>query len=320
MVEFGSRPAPGPGIAVQYGRPTHFLLHVSDTHFVGAGDLFGAVDVEAHLSALLEQFEQSHARPEAIVFTGDLADSGDPAAYRRLRAIVEPIALRIGAELIWVMGNHDDRASFRTSLLNQRPSKAPVDSVHWLGGLRIIVLDTSVPGRHVGDLTDAQLCWLADELATPAPEGTILAMHHPPVPSVIDLAVLVELQGQQRLASTLAGSDVRAILAGHLHYSTTASFAGIPVSVASSSCYTQDLAVPVGALRSRDGGQAVNLVHVYPHTVMHSVVPIGSYPVLSSVTAQESADQLESAGITWAPASEAALCAGRVSQGAGMAK
>lgn len=310
---------PGVGLAVQYDRPEHFLLHVSDTHFVGQGRLFGKVDVEAHLTALLQQFENNHARPEAIIFTGDLADKGDPAAYRRLRAIVEPIALQIGTELIWVMGNHDDRAAFRTSLLDQRPSSAPVDSVHWVGGLRIIALDTSVPGKHHGDLTERQLQWLGSELATRAPEGTILAMHHPPVPSVLDLAVLVELQQQHRLATVLTGTDVRSILAGHLHYSTTATFAGIPVSVASASCYTQDLAVPPGALQSRDGAQAVNLVHVYPHTVMHSVVPIGSYPALSTVSGEEAAAALANAGITLPPASLPAFSRSS-SHGAGMAK
>lgn len=315
----GAAAITAPAVTVQYGRPDHFLLHVSDTHFVGNGQLYGKVDVEAHLLALLQQFETTHARPEAIIFTGDLADKGDPAAYRRLRGIVEPIALQVGAELIWVMGNHDDRAAFRTSLLDQRPSSAPVDSVHWVGGLRIIALDTSVPGRHHGDLTDGQLQWLAAELATPAPEGTILAMHHPPVPSVLDLAVLVELQQQHRLAAVLAGTDVRSILAGHLHFSTTATFAGIPVSVASASCYTQDLAVPSGALQSRDGAQSVNLVHVYPHTVLHSVVPIGSYPVLSAVSAEEAAATLASAGITLPPRSVAAF-AHSYSHGAGMAK
>lgn len=309
---------PSPRPAFQYGRPEHFLLHVSDTHFVGNGRLFDRVDVEAHLLALLQQFEAGHARPEAIVFTGDLADRGEPAAYRRLRAVVEPIALQVGAEVVWVMGNHDDRAAFRTALLDERPSTAPVDAVHWVGGLRVIALDTSVPGSHHGDLTDRQLAWLAAELATPAPEGTILAMHHPPVPSVLDLAVPVELQRQDRLAAVLAGTDVRSILAGHLHYSTTATFAGIPVSVASASCYTQDLAVPAGALQSRDGAQAVNLVHVYPQTVMHSVVPIGTYPVLSTVSAEEAAVTLASAGITLPPLSAAAVAA--ASHGAGMAK
>src|SRR6202008_518102 len=74
----------------------------------------------------------------------------------------------------------------------------------------------------------------------------------------------------------LKGSDVRAILAGHLHYSTTAPFVGTPVSVASATCYTQDLTVAAGATRGRDGAQACNLVHVYQDTVVHSVIPLGA--------------------------------------------
>jgi 3',5'-cyclic-AMP phosphodiesterase len=217
--------------------------------------------------------------------------------------------------VIWVMGNHDSRAAVRVCLLDEEPSNEPIDQVYWLGGLRVIALDTSVPGRHHGELSDRQLSWLAAELAHRAPEGTILAMHHPPVPSVLDLAVLVELQEQHRLAEVLAGSDVRTILAGHLHFSTTATFAGIPVSVASASCYTQDLAVGGGAMRSRDGAQAINLVHVYDHTIMHSVVVRGSFPVLSTVSPQEAADQLERAGIVLAPTSLPAF-----SQGAGTGK
>jgi Icc protein len=41
-------------------------------------------------------------------------------------------------------------------------------------------------------------------------------MHHPPIPSVQDLAVTVELREQARLAQVLRGTDVRSILAGHL--------------------------------------------------------------------------------------------------------
>ena len=57
------------------------------------------------------------------------------------------------------------------------------------------------------------LRWLAEELASPAPHGTILALHLPPVPSVLDLSVLVELRDQAALAEVLEGSDVRSIIA-----------------------------------------------------------------------------------------------------------
>jgi 3',5'-cyclic-AMP phosphodiesterase len=292
----------------EYPRPDHFLVHLSDTHLIaGDGLLYDRVDAERHLRTLLSELEASGSRPEALVFTGDLADRGDPAAYARLRSIVDPIAARLGTRVIWVMGNHDNRAAFRSELLDQRPSMATIDRVHDVNGLRVIVLDSSVPGEHFGELRGSQLDWLAEELASPAPHGTILAMHHPPVPCVLDLAVTVELRDQAALAEVLEGSDVRAILAGHLHYSTTATFAGIPVSVASASCYTQDLNVRAGGSRSRDGAQAFNLVHVYGNTVMHSVVPLGAFSTVSDTDATDVAATLAAEGIVIPPSTSEVL-------------
>jgi len=264
----------------------HFILHISDTHFVGDGELmYDRIDNDAHLTALFEGFAASGARPEAIVFTGDLTDTGRPDAYRRLRDIVEPAAAALGAQVIWVMGNHDVRGPFRRELLGEDAADAtPIDRVFDVNGLRIIVLDTSVPGHGHGELTDAQLEWLAAELATPAPDGTLLAMHHPPVPTVVGVLELVELKDRDRLAPVIRGTDVRGILGGHLHYSTTATFAGVPVSVASATCYTQDLTAVFPDARGQDGGQSYNLVHVYPDTVVHSIVPIGRFPAVYELT------------------------------------
>jgi 3',5'-cyclic AMP phosphodiesterase CpdA len=262
----------------EHPRPDHFILHLSDTHLIaGDGDLYGDVDSEGRLRQIMAELEDSGARPEAIVVTGDLADKGEPGAYRKLRALLEPVALRLDAQIIWAMGNHDDRRAFRQELFGQMPSDRPVDFVYDVNGLRVITIDTTVPGEHYGELTGAQLDWLAEELSVDAPDGTILAMHHPPVPSIKDLTVLVELRDQPALAEVIEGSDVRGIIAGHLHFSTNATFAGIPVSVASATCYTADLNLPADATRGQDGAQAYNLVHVYPDTIVHSVVPIGSY-------------------------------------------
>ena len=35
------------------------------------------------------------------MFTGDLADRAEPAAYARLRELVEPVAADLGAEVVW---------------------------------------------------------------------------------------------------------------------------------------------------------------------------------------------------------------------------
>lgn len=275
-------------MSTQYPPAEHFILHLSDTHFVGNDEkLHGAIDSDANLRRLFEDFARSQARPEAIVFTGDLADAGQEDAYRRLRAIVEPAAAAIGARVIWVMGNHDTRTPFRKLLLDSDAGEASVDTVHDVNGLRIIALDSTVPGAHHGEITEEQYAWLAGVLAEPAPHGTLIALHHPPVPSLVEAISYVELRDQQRFADAIAGTDVRAVLGGHLHFNTFSEIGGVPVSVASATCYTQDLNVAPGGMRGQDGAQGFNLVHLYQDRVMHTVVPIGEFSTVYEVTAEQ---------------------------------
>lgn len=266
----------------------HFILHLSDTHFVGTDEkLHGVIDSDANLRRLFEDFARSQARPDAIVFTGDLADAGQEDAYRRLRAIVEPAAAAIGAEVIWVMGNHDTRTPFRQLLLDSDAGEESVDMVYDIRGLRIVALDSTVPGAHHGEITEEQYAWLAEVLAEPAPHGTLIALHHPPVPSLIRGMEFVELADQQRFADAIAGTDVRGVLGGHLHFTTFSEIGGVPVSVASATCYTQDLNVEPGGMRGQDGAQGFNLVHLYNDRVMHTVVPIGEFSTVYEVTAEQ---------------------------------
>lgn len=262
----------------------HVIAHISDTHLLGDDRrLYGSVDAIGHLTRLLHRLERITPAPQALVLTGDLADLGEPEAYRRLRALIDPVAERIGAEVVWVMGNHDERAPY-SSILFGEESTGPQDRVHDVAGLRIVSLDTSVPGWHHGELTDDQLAWLGDELAEPAPHGTLLAMHHPPIPvPMLPLGALIELRDQHRLAAVLAGSDVRAILGGHFHFTSHSTFAGIPVSVAASSCYA---IAPAPApeqwlLTGVDADQTFMMVHVYADRVVHSVVPIADHPAVT---------------------------------------
>jgi Icc protein len=259
----------------QYAPARRTILHLSDTHLLaGNVPLGGHYDTAANLRRTLAAVESLGIRPDAILFTGDLTDLGEPDAYRALREMIEPVAERLGAPVIWIAGNHDERPALRRDLLDLPPGEDPVTGVWDLGGLRLVALDTTVPGWHHGDLDEAQLTWLREVLAAPAPLGTILAMHHPPLPTHIPLFDILELRDQGRLAAVLSGSDVRAILAGHLHYSTSGTFAGIPVSVAAATCYTMDLARPAVEVNGMDAGQSFHLVHVYDDTITHAVVPV----------------------------------------------
>jgi Icc protein len=262
----------------QHPDPLHTIAHISDTHFLAEGALlYGSVTTEQNLRRALSQLTKSGVNPEAIVFTGDLADLGQPDAYKRLRAIVEPVAEELGAQVIWVMGNHDERLQYSKELFDVAGSEAPQDRVYDIAGLRIISLDTTVPGFHHGALDPAQLEWLAGILSEPAPHGTVIAVHHPPIPEPLLWAMaMLELDGQDALADVVRGTDVIGILGGHLHYTTHSLFAGIPVSVAAATCYTMDLADGAKLLSGVDANQAFNIVSVYESQVVHTVIPLTS--------------------------------------------
>ncbi|WP_029150746.1 phosphodiesterase [Microbacterium indicum] len=258
----------------QHAPARRTIVHISDTHLLAGGrPLGGAYDTAANLGRMLERVERIEGA-DALVITGDLTDLGEPDAYRELRGLVDPVARRMGVPVVWVAGNHDERPAMRRDLLRGEASEDPILAVHDLDGLRLIALDSTVPGWHHGELDDAQLAWLRAELATPAPLGTILALHHPPLPSHVPMFDVLELRNQAAFAEAIRGSDVRAILAGHLHYSMSGVFAGIPTHVAAASCYTMDVARPPRTINGMDAGQTFHLVHVYDDQVTSTVVPV----------------------------------------------
>ncbi|GAA1832521.1 metallophosphoesterase [Agromyces salentinus] len=278
MVQFGRYPA-----------ARQVIAHVSDTHLLAGGQMLGGVaDTVGALAQTAIQLGRMGGRLDAIVVTGDVADLGEADAYRRVRGVLAPLADAAGARLVWVMGNHDERSTFRTELLiGERPARsddradAPVNHVIEVEGLRIVALDSTVPGYHHGALEAQTLDWLDRVLDEPAEHGTILALHHAPIPTPVALMDVLELRGQDELAAVIRGRGVRLILGGHLHYATHGTFADIPVAVAGATAYTIDASASPRLLVGVDGGRSFTLVHVYDDAVTTAVVPIGAGPVVS---------------------------------------
>ena len=266
----------------QYPAPRFTVAHLSDVHLLAHGvRQYGVVEPEDGLRLAIDRLRRLQRTPDALVFTGDLADKAEPEAYARLRELVEPVAAEIGAKVVWVMGNHDERAPFARGLFDT-DDDGPQDRVHDVGGLRIVALDTSVAEYHHGELDAGQLAWLREVLSTPAEHGTVLAMHHPPIPvPMLEIAAVIELHDQGALAEALEGSDVRCILGGHFHYSSYSTFAGIPVSVASAGCYTTDPAPLDRFISGVNGHQSFTMAHVYDDRVVHTVVPLADAPEVS---------------------------------------
>ncbi len=276
------------------GPARHTLAHLSDLHLRAAADplVGGVADARAHLVAALEVLTTWDHACDAWVFTGDLSDDGSPESYRDLRALVTGAADAAGVRVIWATGNHDDRATFRAELLDAEPSGAPYLAAHDLAGLRLLVVDTNVPGVPWGRVADGSLTWLRERLQRPAPAGTLLVLHHAPLPVVQDAAALWPLRDADAVAEVVRGSDVRAILSGHFHQAGYGMFAGVPVAQAPALAYSID---PTAGrtLRGHDAHQGFALVQVYDDTVVHTVVPLGrGAPVTEPVSPTDAARRL----------------------------
>lgn len=251
------------------------LVQISDIHVLAEGLQHGCVDTLANLELVLRRVENSGLRPDLLLLTGDLTDRGEPQAYRLLRRRVEASSEMLGAPVLYLPGNHDERATFRVEILDEAPSDEPIDQVAWCGGLRIVAMDSTVPGEDGGELRPEQLDWLAEQLAVPAVEGTVLAMHHPPVPSPIASMNRIALRHPEQLSEVIAGSDVRIVLAGHNHHAMSGVLGTIPVWLSPASAYQADPLVPDGRFRGYPGA-ACSRIDLWPSTVLATTIIVGT--------------------------------------------
>lgn len=220
------------------------ILHLSDTHFSGDGGRhYGVVDTEEHLRRALTHV--GHLLFDLVVVSGDVSEDGTETSYRRVRDIITPWALARGARVVFAMGNHDRRDAFRVVLGGGQPDATerelpgvdldrPVASVVTQHGWRVVILDSSVPGAGYGGLEPEQKSFLRESLSEPAEHGTVVVVHHPPVPAQTDLlqALALDEQDGRDLIDIVHGTDVRVVLSGHYHLPLTEVVSGIPVTVA----------------------------------------------------------------------------------------
>lgn len=251
--------------------PDQTLLQLSDAHLEREP---GPAD--ERLDEAVAMIAASELRPAALLVTGDLSEDGSPESYRRLRARLDPLAARLGAPLIALPGNHDDVATLRAEILDG----GPVDRAIELDGLRVVVLDSTVAGAHHGELGDEQLAWLAETLAVRAPRGTIVALHHPPIPSVHPVLDRLALRTPERLAAAIARTDVRLLVCGHAHAVSAAALAGVPVWSGPALEATTDVLPPAGRARSLRGRGGLSRIDLFGDATVTTLLPLVPAPDL----------------------------------------
>jgi 3',5'-cyclic AMP phosphodiesterase CpdA len=250
----------------------YLVVQISDVHLKTSGTMSPGVFPRDNLIAALGLLGEAGIRPDVFVLTGDLADQAEAACYDDLAELIAGAASASHATVIYLPGNHDGRETFRRHLLGEDASSGPINQVKWRGGLRVIALDSTVPGEAFGELAEESLEFLRAEIASPAPEGTVVALHHPPIPSPIEPMSCLRLRQPERLADTIRGSDVRLVISGHNHHEGFGTLASVPVWVSPATAYRADVTsrevfrgVPGGGfslIDIDDAGPMVSVVHL----------------------------------------------------------
>jgi len=257
------------------------VVHLSDPHLTSTGVFYNAVlDPAASLAEVVRVVSaavEEGAGPDVVIVSGDLTDSGDPDAYRRLDAALRPLAPAV----IYATGNHDVRSVFHAELLRKPHRAEPILQVHRVNGIRIVVLDSTVVGAGHGVLAPEHLAELAAELSTPNPGGTVVVLHHAPLPPPSPLLTYFALDRASRsaLAETVRGTDTRIILAGHHHLAGSGLLGGVPVAVAGSTTIRTDPLAPPGHERTY-ASSGFNLIRLYPQDLTVSVIPVDGAAVV----------------------------------------
>jgi len=213
------------------------LAQLTDLHVREAGKLaYRQVDTGAALERAVAALNALDPLPDLVALTGDLVDFGAPVEYARLRALLAPLRF----PYLLLPGNHDARSALREAF----PDHDYLPQGEFLqydldaGPLRLVALDTVVPGKGGGALCARRLEWLERTLAAEPGRPTVVMMHHPPFATGIAHMDRIGLEGREALKAVISRHpQVERIICGHLHRAIHRRFAHTVASTCPAPCH-----------------------------------------------------------------------------------
>lgn len=210
------------------------IAQITDPHVRASGKLaYGIIDTTSAMARAVEALNHLDPRPDVLLVTGDLVDFGRSEEYAVLRDLLAPVKI----PYFLLLGNHDERGNFRVAFA-EHATDSDADFVHYTvedWPVRLIALDTLVPGYGLGRLCDQRLEWLAKRLREQPERPTVIAMHHPPFRSGIAHMDKIGLEDPAPLRALVAQyHNVQRIVCGHLHRDIAVRFAGTIAATCSS--------------------------------------------------------------------------------------
>lgn len=198
------------------------IAQISDMHIKAKRKkAYQRVDTAMMLERCVAAIQGLSLQPDVVIASGDLVDYGTIEEYELLRQLLSLIK----QPLYLIPGNHDDRTAMRNVFSDHRYLFQHDEFILYsvaLGDLRLIGIDTVIPGKGSGLLCNERLKWL-DETLSICKKPTLIVMHHPPFETGIAHMDLVGLEGKVEFAQVVKKHPhVERILCGHLHRSIQA--------------------------------------------------------------------------------------------------
>ncbi len=206
------------------------LIQFTDLHLYGSetGCLRGVPTLPA-LTSVLAHARHGHWPPDALLVTGDIVQD-DPGGYAHFRRLFGALSVPV----LCLPGNHDDPAQMRRAL-SSPPFVTGGDLE--LGRWQIILLDSVVPGRAGGALSERSLAALEAGLARAGGRPALVCLHHHPVAMDSRWLDQVGLANPQAFFDvTDQHPNVRGIVWGHVHQSFDAVRNGVRLLATPSTC------------------------------------------------------------------------------------
>lgn len=258
------------------------LVIMSDLHIVPEGEVSNTLDTAKRLAAAVESVNTHHADADLCILAGDLADLGEAAAYERLKGLIAPIAL----ETHLMLGNHDDRGVFLQIFGNDHADEnGHVQKVIDLKGHRVILLDSTEPGLVGGVLCAARLDWLRARLDEARDRPVIVVLHHHALPLSMPVDDIILQDGAALLEVLRSHPDVRHVIAGHVHITTTGVWKGVPFTTLAGGHYNVSLNLPSHAVpqeRLEGPGQYAVVLADEDACVVHFENFLDRHPVIAA--------------------------------------
>ena len=169
-----------------------------------------------------------------VILTGDATDCGLDAEYALLSEFLGRLPMPVYA----VPGNHDRRDAMREAFKDGGflPERGELNFAVETRPVRLIGLDSLVPGESHGALTPATLDFLDRTLAAGRDVPTLVFVHHPPFACGIGHMDRIRLlDGADRLEAILrANPQVERLVTGHHHRPVQVRFGGTICQIAPS--------------------------------------------------------------------------------------